>query len=103
MIFVAKALLMKVPKAMAGMATLVGKSKFTLKRLTHSPSQKMCIRYMPKLSLESSVMMRGASGLLMQVKSRKVPPVANTQLMVHMAQPSSMTGVEWTTPGTAWM
>lgn len=43
----------------------------------------------------------GAEVLRMQVKSRKVPVVRATQLIVHIDQPISITGVGCITPGTA--
>lgn len=47
MIFDATKQLMNVLTAIHGMAATVGSSSVLLNTVTHSPSQKMCIRYMP--------------------------------------------------------
>ena len=46
-------------------------------------------------------MKRGGLATSMQVNIKKVPAVSITQLMVQKAQPNSISGVEWTMPGTA--
>ena len=88
---------------MAGIAATVGSARVSLNRVTQTPSQSRCIRYMPYDSLDMSVIHLGASFCPMHVNMRKAPAVRTTQLIVQNAQPSSMTGVECRTPGTAWM
>lgn len=88
---------------MHGMAATVGNDNVSLNMTTQNVSQNICIRYIPKLNFESSVMMRGAVFASMQLNRRNVPNVSITQLMVQNAQPISITGVECTTPGIAWL
>ena len=87
---------------MHGMAATVGKAKSCLNTVTQNPSQNICIRYIPYLSLDISVMSRGDFELPMQVKARNVPAVRSTQLIVQKAHPISISGVTRVTPGIAW-
>ena len=89
--------------AMHGIAATVGSARVYLNTVAHNPSQKICIRYIPSLSFDISVMIRGAFELLLHVNMRSVPPVSRTRLIVQKAHPISITGVERVSPGIAWL
>ena len=85
---------MKVVMLIQGMAIPVGIAHGPLKIDTQKPSQKIWIKKMPKLNWDKSVIIRGATSLLMQENIKKAPAVRRTQLGVQKAQATSMTGVE---------
>ena len=102
-IFVVTKQQINVVAAIQGMAATVGNARLCLNTVTHRPSQNMCIRYMPELSFDISVMSRGDFGWFIQLNIRKVPVVRSTQLMVQKAHPISITGVDRFSPGIAWI
>lgn len=63
----------------------------------------MCIRYMPKDSLEREVTRAGAFSCRMQEKTRKRPKVARRTLGVQNSQDHSTIGVEMASPGMAFI
>ena len=90
-----------VAMAISGISSAVGNSKPSFISATQGPNQKICTRYIPKLRFERFTIALGSDVASMQVNNRKAPNVNTTQLMVQNAQPTSITGVECTTPGTA--
>ena len=83
-----------VAMAISGISNAVGNVRPSFIIITQGPSQNICTRYIPKLKPERFVIAFGAEVASMQVKSRNVPKVSATQLIVQNAQPTSMTGVE---------
>lgn len=88
---------------MHGIAETVGNSSVSFIILVHIPSQNICIRYIPKLNLDMSNIIRGVSLRLIHENRRNVPVVRITQFMVQKAHPISNLGVECINPGTACM
>lgn len=93
----------KVRMAIVGIARLTGSNgSVTLPWMIAGAicdKKNMWTRYMPKVSLEIPVMMRGALGCSMQVKSRNAPKVAKRTLGVQNSHDHSRSGVSITCPG----
>ena len=103
-IFVVTAQHRNVSSPIAGIASHTGNSGWaTSPPISHSAMnirKKMCIRYMPKVSLARLFIHRGA--LWMQVNNRNAPKVANNTLGVQNSHDHSIIGVSICKPGTAF-
>lgn len=80
-----------VQTAMNGIAAAVCSWRVWMDTTDHRCSQKICIRYIPKLSFERRVMILGASERFMQENIRNVPAVRQATLIVQKFQPISST------------
>ena len=104
MIFVVTAQHRNVSSPITGMASHTGSIGLaTSPLMIHSAikvRKKMCIRYMPKVSLARLLIHRGA--FWMQLNSRKEPKVASNTLGVQNSHDHSIIGVSICKPGTAF-
>ena len=104
MIFVVTAQHRNVSSPITGMASHTGSIGLaTSPLMIHSAikvRKKMCIRYMPKVSLARLFIHRGA--LWMQVNNRNAPKVASNTLGVQNSHDHSIIGVSICKPGTAF-